>query len=1698
MLNDADVIAQLESALPPAELSAAIQRLRRVPEAWEALHDSEFLQFVLEHPDEINWTPAAIADCSLLYKPSDASRVDSDSTTLDSQANAVSQLSELAREARALASQINTSPEEVVDDIRAKPRMWSNALSCAWPHLKNSASLLEQMVAVQDNEMVHLILTILLANYPAPAAAALLHAHADQLASFLIELSRMGERQLVHLIAQGVKTPSSQERVANTDTHKISMAFAQAANGKYDDAHALLTSAWDDAMESSAKVADGLAEIAREEGDLSVELEARRQALEKGFNPARRAALARALIENNKAYEASQLVALPQGIEERIAYGMATLQQGISSEAQIALIQAKNEALQLELKDVAWLSWMAEGLRSCGALTEAIETKTYLATLIPHQYSIELELAELWEQAGDPSKAANHAGMALALSPDSTAARKQLAHALRINGEAEKALPYFKQVVLEDENALGEYCECALQIQLPELAVEVATSLVERQPKSAHAQTLLARAHQLNGETESARSAIRNAIELNSDEAEPLLVLAEIQSEAGEVDASGETLLQAIQIAPADGRAHFARSQWLAQQERLHEACEHSAQAIKLEPQSTSWIVDHAELLSLKGDDEEARKYLEAAIVQQPKSWRVREILARSLEKTDELERAMQLVDEHPKDINDESRFHAGRIFIKYGVGVDPIYTQKGLKLIETTQLAPDYQIEQIFLLGQANEDLGHFPQAFEHYENYLAQIDTRQDANALEGVLGYSRAALALEKPEQAIAFLQANREKYPASLELLKTLTIAHLSNGEGKQAFNVAQEAVGLNPVSTKARKLLSRTAEAIGDIRTAIDAEQEILAQQPQSCTGWSRLAQLYTSIKDDDAARAHMAKAIQIGRHNPDQLQDLAALSGDLGWTGTQLRLLKHAADLAPTQVALQRSLAELAEDFGDFNTARRAWLRCVDQIPEDPDVIKRAANALSKTGNTETAIELWKQALEQNPEDAQILLNLGQAYIDEGAPQLSLVFYQQLLELGASDPDDLIAVARAFLQYGAPEEGRRIIERTLKQSPQHRGAHLARVEALLQIGDGDGALEAAETAIELAPPDAYTLGLAALSALMADDLERAKAGLDQALHETNLPVQAAYVLLLVSAGLSEWRVYTTLLNAIIDVDATTDASERLAMRALLGARDLEWMHSQALNIRKNVPDKDFIDTHLQSQHDALIESVNDQSAGTSMDIMLRWEGLMESPSTEIESEFEFLSLDEQQEFVQAAAISLLNANRPAKALRLLEQYAPTGIYRGSHDLLTGLAALKLELFSRAKDAARLATRFLETRASGSYLLAKIYLAESDFEAAITALNAALATWPDESNWHTELAHIYTRSDRKEAALPHLQQAVELDPQNTEKLISLARAYRAAGEWSHAEAIYARCLQDSPGSAQIWKEAGEVALMIGHATQAEGWFERACSLAPSDAVCLMGSAQAALLMGEPKLAAERAQSAYKLAPNEPQVLAGFAEILAHQGKTEKAIQAYDRALKISAGDRLVQLARSRLLIQSGQVTDAIHDIEAVIDIDAEDPIAWSLLAEAHEGTNNLDEALAAINTAIEHAPRVGSYRLTQGRIYRKSGQLDQALKVLREFEVNEPENPDLPGELGQVYEARRETDAALDAYLRAIAINAQDIGSSMRAGLILKGLKSYEHAAEMFERVVKSRPKDANALHQLAAVRALQLVHGGIEKQVVAS
>jgi tetratricopeptide (TPR) repeat protein len=77
----------------------------------------------------------------------------------------------------------------------------------------------------------------------------------------------------------------------------------------------------------------------------------------------------------------------------------------------------------------------------------------------------------------------------------------------------------------------------------------------------------------------------------------------------------------------------------------------------------------------------------------------------------------------------------------------------------------------------------------------------------------------------------------------------------------------------------------------------------------------------------------------------------------------------------------------------------------------------------------------------------------------------------------------------------------------------------------------------------------------------------------------------------------------------------------------------------------------------------------------------------------------------------------------------------------------------------------------------------------------------------------------------------------------------------------------------------------------------------------------------------------------------------------------------------------------------------------------------------------------------------------------------------------------------VYEDRREFARALDWYRKAIALDPDRLEAFYRAGVLLRTLKAYRKAGEMLKRAAELAPVNQDVLHQLAAVRALELVHG---------
>ena len=1711
MLNDADILQYLNQALNEEDLSSAIRRILYVPEAWREIHKSEFLTLALEKIDRAGWSPATLASLAL-GQSSLSNALDSLSSEQESR---IANLMELKvdNESKNLVdiallsvTLLRIEADEglggLTETVLKSTDFWASALSCAWPYLEFGHEIINALIREGSHAAVGLATQILHSNMDVCRAVEILSDLDHELIRrVLISLNYRHEDELFLALSESISDeihPNLSD--GQQDPGDLSeQAIILAAAGNAADAQKLVSQAWDRTTLISAQVADRLGDIASMDDDPVLEVEARKQAFQLKLTSRRRAELAKAYVQIDRPQDALDLLQEPETAEEYIAAGQA---YELSNESAIAadyFIQAYQHSLDAPALDPTWMTLLSSGLDASGKYRQAVQVLEVLSVEKPVDGELRHNLATLLEKAGDPDAAAEQAAFALTLMPKSLQLREILARNLQKSGRSEQAIQHWQAIIPHDKQALAKLSACALEAGDYTLAKQSAEELHSETPESVEAQVLLGRALSALGEHQEAEAHLKKVTQLTPTDAEAWIALSECQMSTGDEDTADKTLNAALQTLPTNGAVHVAKAHSLRNKSMPTEALEHIRKAVDIDPERADWLIEYGDLLRELGQAEEATPILKSALEKQPENWKAREALALTYESQGEMASAAALIESLPRNLDPESLWNAGRILVQMPSEKEESSLIAGVKTLEKARETgfDDTAIDYWIAHGLRRQDLNE--EAINHYQTFLDNSEENPNEAHLQGVLGLADAAIAMDDATLAIAAMEKHRGQYPTSLEMLMLLAKAHMSNNDFSVAKNLARQAFERNPIETEALSILSIAAEADGSLDEAIAARKQLANLQPEQSMPWLELARLTWLTGSKDASRKHLARGLYLGRRDKQILQKAATLCGDFKFHPLQLRLLQSASSLDEHDPDIHQELALAAESIGDFERAQRAWMHIADLLPNDTHPLDRAADALWKLDKRTAAIGLWEQATQIDPEKALHFTALGRAYMQVGEIQRSLNCFGHALALQPDDPAFLIEAGSAMTYSGSPEEGLGALQKAVSIVPNDPAPLIALAETLHLLGRNTDARAALDRAAILAPLSVKGFALQTITSLETGELENAKEAFNSV--SNSEPEDFSDVLWSTRSAVAhaDWDTAVHSIEEWIGAGNDNPEAELEYLRGQLRLQDLLWVYRTACEAEAHAPSQiDLLGerkNYLQQMIDQFRSAGSNESIG---ELLQTWFEL--TTCAKAPDEWKVSQNIPQRilhEFTQTFAIAQIRANRPAKAENALLQDNGPGYKDPYHSLLLGISRMMLGRFEDAKETLQHTHSNPMIRPLALFLEAQLWLKAEDNEKAITALNSALSVWSDEASWHAKLAFLYQENKKLEAALPHWQNAVELEPENAEYLTSLARIYRQVGQLSDAQATYAKSLQTSSVTPKVWKEAGEVALAIGDAEKAEAWFERACSLMPSDVGVMIGSSRAAMALGNVKIALEHARKAYRLAPNNVEVLTGLGDVFAHKGKLEKAIQIYDRALRVSEEDRAVQLARSKLLLRLSRTEEAVADLRALTETESEFEDAWAALSEAYSSTGDKDAALEAASHAAKLAPRNVEYQLLLGRKFKESGQLDQALSVLTKASSLAPVDARIARELGDVHKARRQDTQALDAYLHAITLDPKEAAAYKQAGLILKVLKSYGQAADMFEKVVSINPLDPDALHQLAAVRALQLVHGGLEEQVVA-
>lgn len=1665
MHHDREVLHALRTRFSASELTQVVGRLLRVPEAWRALRNPAFLHEVIAADPPVHLTPSHLATLALGGEIT--ARIDPElavphaqrSERLWQQAMDGSvdhaDLFDTALLGLRWAQEFEEDPS-LIGAAAVRPRLWRSPLAVAWPALHKPEHLLAGLLEAGARQLAQ---QVALANLPAEEAVSYLLRNANGTAvGLLLELWRAANAELpiAPALPKAVRPNQGEGLVA-----LLSQALDLHYRGEGESAKRILAQAWDSATQATAQIAEFTADLARAEGDTVTEAEANQRALEALPTPQRRARTARSLARLGRSGEAHSLLsATDPTVVERVASACLHYAQDGAHQDSGALRRAADTLLASpEPVEHEWYLELCGCLQQAGELEAAIEVGQAAVEAFPASAAARRNLAELFGTAGDWEACATQGALAQVLGAE---VGGLLARALEQLGDFKAALPVRRQLNDGDPQSLVSTAIAAGDL---DLAGSVVEQMLTEHPDSVSGHLALGRVLAAKGQQASAGAAFQEALARGPQRIDALLALAEWQRQQGETDHAGRTLMQAAQLEPHSAPAQAALAAWLDSVGRTSEAIDAAARAAAAEVTSIEQRLLHARLLAKLGHLEQARGELQQAARRAPRDWRVRLAMAELLEHSGELAAAARQVETLPKSAGAADWLALGRIGVQAGTDLHAA--------MHALTVAEEQGCDEAALhywVARGLEQLGRYQAASERYADALERLGSADYDLREQATLGLARCELQSGRISAALEVLEAAREQYGGGARILALTAQVYRSADLPDKAIEVAQAAVDLDADDPAGWEALSVAQAAAGDFEAACAAAEQHSRLAAGSIAPWLAVAQMAAEDNQPPLARKALARALWRGRGDPGSLASAAQQLSDLGFGDSAIRVMRAAVGRAPQDAALRQRMAGLLEACGAYELAQQAWMDCAAVAPDDDTPLRKAARCAAHRGKTLEAIQLLEQARTIRPQSPGLRRQLAAAYAAHGDVARSIQAYAGALREAPNDVSLAMEAAEAALQAGSPREALGFVGRAQQLIADEGRVQAALGEGYLLLNEHERAADALQGAVDAGVTSGRVLAMLSLV--------RPEFGADpQAL--ADLKAESAHDAIWIARAYRNRLEFDRALEVLARWKTDRRAAVELA-RSALRARDAAWVlqyadHGASADLAQ-------LEREVVRSMGALLEMQLDPELLTPL---RAWQEADRLP----ERLRDHAAGDLTGELGEAWIIAHLRAGALDDAMAAVDWDKQSNPEAPWLLLLDGISQEIAGFPERARAAYRGAEGRAPIAPIARYLLGRSYMAAGEFKRAASHIGKAAAQWMQVPAWQFRLGQAYLELDEPDSALSHFQSAASLAPENHGYQLALAKAYRVCGHLMQAESAFTAALAAEQVSANTYRLAGQVALEIGRPDLAAERFERACELDPQDPLAHVGAATAAAAQGDRPSAEKHLRAAVQLDPERPEVLLGQGQVLLQTGKSAAAMQAFERALQAGADPAQVYRSQSKLLLQTGQSEQAVAPLRKALELDPQDDSSWHELALALEAQSDLAAADEAVGQALRAAPRNPEYRLTLARVARRSGNLDRALEELRTARKLVSNDPRPVVEVGLVHEERREYSRALDAYREAIEIDGACLEAYYRAGLLLRTLKAYRRAGEMLKHAAELAPINQDVLHQLAAVRALELVHG---------
>jgi tetratricopeptide (TPR) repeat protein len=244
----------------------------------------------------------------------------------------------------------------------------------------------------------------------------------------------------------------------------------------------------------------------------------------------------------------------------------------------------------------------------------------------------------------------------------------------------------------------------------------------------------------------------------------------------------------------------------------------------------------------------------------------------------------------------------------------------------------------------------------------------------------------------------------------------------------------------------------------------------------------------------------------------------------------------------------------------------------------------------------------------------------------------------------------------------------------------------------------------------------------------------------------------------------------------------------------------------------------------------------------------------------------------------------------------------------------------------------------------------------------------------------------------------LEDEVRRGGETARSLFLEAMILHKEGKYQESNAVLERSLRRDPDSANGWKLAGLNLVSLGREELAEPYFARAVEVAPSDFMARYYLGMALVTRHRFGEGEAQLKESLRLNPAHVDTWCVLGLSKEQQGKQEEALRLYragvEVALKTNGRAEKPSLALGRYLVTLRRFDEAEAALREAVE--AQNPEALTLLGRALAETGKEEEAVEALERAVQKDAKQKAAYLHLTRLYRKLGRLEEAQRAERAF------------------------------------------------------------------------------------------------------